>query len=87
MCRPGYDAGPSPKETWTTTAEFRYQGGDEFTSGMIKLLAALNASGVKLSELRGHDHERGVFIQRGALTFRISGTQLEVERFKLAFNS
>lgn len=68
----------------TCKGSFSYQGTTPFIQCLINLLACLKVSGVRLSELDAFDGG-GVFVQRGTVTFEVSGTKDEVETFRTAY--
>ncbi len=74
--------------TTQTTCEgsFNFQGKGGLADGTLALLVALQISGVKLTDLGAFDAS-GAFVQRGILTFEVSGTNSEVERFRRAYKS
>ena len=76
------------EDTASATCEgsFRYQTEGALARGSISLLVALKESGVKLTALDAYDGS-GTFVQRGTVTFEVSGTEAEVEGFRSAYES
>jgi hypothetical protein len=71
---------------FTLKGQFTYQGTTPFIKGILSLLASLKASGARLSELNAFDGG-SFFVQRGTVTFEVSGTEAEVNRFRTAYNA
>lgn len=72
--------------TYTCEGSFRYQGRAAFCNGLIGLLVSLQVSGVRLVDLNAYDGG-GVFVERGTVTFKVSGSKAEVEKFRTAYNA
>lgn len=71
---------------FTCKGRFSYQGTTSFIECLINLLVCLKVSGARLSDLDAFDGG-GVFVQRGTVTFEVSGTADEVEKFRTAYNN
>jgi hypothetical protein len=70
---------------FTINGNFSYRGRTSFIDGLISLLVSLKVSGVRLTQLNANGF--GTFIESGVVTFVVSGSEAEVDKFKVAFNA